>query len=213
MIVVSSVISASLAFSVGQQQTMVSLHSPPPPPTSSGRIISTTSKTAVEPPLRTMPRQPSLQEITPVILGSGIRYERTENSDGTVTVVELSASEQRASQELLVYRNERRLRELQVQVRTDQDQLDRLSLSALQGETEVQRQPAVESVEGRADDEGKPTTTIDAEEESSTLREQRVRLLERKIDRNTKIILRLQEGLNRDRIQLTELKLKEAKMQ
>jgi len=116
-VIATSLLSASLAFFAGQESS-ISLQSRTTP---TGMI--TPSKNAVLPKQQQQQQQqqqPS-QAITPAVLGSGMKYERSVQRDGTQKIVELSTSEQRASQELRVYREERRLKDLQEQ-RSDDDE-------------------------------------------------------------------------------------------
>jgi hypothetical protein len=112
-VIASSLLSASLAFIAGQESSM---------PLQSNTIpigIITPSKNAVLP--KQQQQQQPLQAIAPAVLGSGMKYERSVQRDGTQKIVELSTSEQRASQELRVYREERRLKDLQEE-RSDADE-------------------------------------------------------------------------------------------
>ncbi len=109
--IASSILSAFLAFNLGQS----SLPKPAPTPTP----VTTTA---------IVKRQsPSVQAVTPAVLGSGMKYERTLQKDGSVNIVEMSIGEQRASQELKIFRQERRITTLQDKLETDKRKLRELS--------------------------------------------------------------------------------------
>jgi len=177
-VVTTSLLSASLAFFAGQ----ASLPSQPPP----------TAKPVV---VVTKQQIPS-QAVTPAILGSGMKYERALQRDGTVKVVELSVPEQRASQELRVYREERKLTSLQEKLKNDQAALQDLKAQ------EAQLGPV-------ASNEG--LVAVPRSPKELPVSEQRARA-ELKIGVDKRRIRRMEESLTNDKAKLKDLQLEEKQL-
>lgn len=173
-VVASSLLSASLAFTAGQ----ASLPPPKTPPVSSTAIVRS-------------------QAITPAITGSGMKYERTLNRDGTTKIVEMSIGEQRASQELKIYRDERRLGNLQDKLVSDEVLLRELTA------TEAKLGP---------EEAGKPMVDIPRSPRELSISEQRARA-ELKIGSDKRRIVKLKEALSKDKIKLKELQTQEKQQQ
>jgi len=175
----SSLLSAALAFNVGQASL------PPPQPT------APVQSSAIVP-------RSSSQAITPAIVGSGMKYERILQKDGSVKVVEMSIGEQRASQELKLYRGERRLTNLQEKLASDEIALKELAATEAKLGPEAASQPLVD---------GMPRSPKEL-----SISEQRARA-ELKIGADKRRIMKLKETLSNDKIKLKDLQAQEKQQQ
>ena len=139
-----------------------------------------------------------MQAITPAITGSGMKYERTLQKDGSVKIVELSIGEQRASQELKVYRDERKITNLQEKLQTDQLRLQELIQTEATLGPEQASKPLVDGV---------PRSPREL-----SISEQRARA-EIKVGIDQRQIQRTQANLANDKQQLKELQAQEKQQQ
>ena len=126
-----------------------------------------------------------------------MKYERTLNRDGTTKIVEMSIGEQRASQELKLYRDERRLTNLQEKLVSDEALLRELTA------TEAKLGP---------EEAGKPLVDIPRSPRELSISEQRARA-ELKIGSDKRRIVKLREQLSKDKIKLKELQTQEKQQQ
>ncbi len=184
-VIASSVLSAVLAFNLGQASL--------PQPNTSVAAPNPTS-TAIVP----RKSSSSVQAITPAITGSGMKYERTLQKDGSIKIVEMGIGEQRASQELKVYRGERKIANLQEKLQTDERRLQELIQTEADLGPEAASKPLVDGV---------PRSPREL-----SISEQRARA-EIKVGIDKRQIQRTKANLSSDKQQLKELQAQEKQQQ
>ena len=133
-----------------------------------------------------------------------MNYERILQPDGTIKVVELSISEQRASQEIRVYRTERRIQGMETKLVRDGNELQQLKT--------VEAEQPSRTTSAIADSAMDRNTAIPRSPKDLPISEQRARA-ELKVGADQRRIVRMQTNLVTEKEQLQQLQLQEKQQQ